>query len=400
MTFGLIRERKNPPDHRAVLSPAACQKVQTRFPQALFLVESSSVRDFSDEEYRDAGIAVGEDMSVCDVLLGVKEVPVDALIPNKKYFFFSHTIKKQPYNRDLLRAILNKNIEFYDHEVITNLSGNRLVAFGRYAGIVGAYNGFRAFGLKTRSYELPKAGSLSDQQALIHELQRLELPPIKVLLTGRGRVGSGAKEMLDGMGMKKVAVQDYLSKDFPYPVYCQIDASFYNRRKDGTRGNKEDFIAHPERYESNFFRFARVTDLYIAGHFYGDGAPYLITREDARHPDFKIKVIADISCDIDGPIAPTIRASTIAEPIFGYDPRTGQETDFLESGAIAVMSVDNLPAELPRDASEGFGAAFVKSVIPAFFNGDKDGILERARMTRKGKLTPRYAYLQDYVDGK
>ena len=400
MTFGLIRERKNPPDHRAVLSPTACQKVQNRFPQAQFLVESSSVRDFSDQEYREAGIPVVEEMSGCDVLLGVKEVPIEALIPNKKYFFFSHTIKKQPYNRDLLRAILNKNIEFYDHEVITNLSGNRLVAFGRYAGIVGAYNGFRAYGLKTRSYELPKAGTLSDQQALIHELQKLKLPPIKVLLTGRGRVGSGAKEMLDGMGMQKVAVQDYLSKDFPYPVYCQIDASFYNKRKDGTRGNKEDFIAHPERYESNFFRFARVTDLYIAGHFYGDGAPYLITREDARHPDFKIQVIADISCDIDGPIAPTIKASTIAEPIFGYDPQKGQETDFLDPDAIAVMAVDNLPAELPRDASEGFGAAFVKSVIPAFFNGDKDGILERARMTRKGKLTPRYAYLQDYVDGK
>jgi len=400
MTFGLIRERKNPPDHRAVLSPTACQKVQNRFPQAHFLVESSTVRDFSDQEYREAGIAVGEDMSGCDVLLGVKEAPIESLIPNKKYFFFSHTIKKQPYNRDLLRAILNKNIEFYDHEVITGISGNRLVAFGRYAGIVGAYNGFRAYGLKTRSFELPKAGMLSDQQALIGELQKLKLPPIKVLLTGRGRVGSGAKEMLDGMGMQKVAVQDYLSKDFPYPVYCQIDASCYNKRKDGSRGNKEDFIAHPERYESNFFRFTKVTDLYIAGHFYGDGAPYLITREDAQHPEFKIQVIADISCDIDGPVAPTIRASTIAAPIFGYDPHTGQETDFLESDAIAVMAVDNLPAELPRDASEGFGAAFVKSVIPAFFNGDKDGILERARMTSGGKLTPRYSYLQDYVDGK
>ncbi|MGB5507562.1 NAD(P)-dependent oxidoreductase [Robiginitalea sp.] len=400
MTFGLIRECKNPPDHRAVLSPAACQIVKKRFPKAHFLVESSSVRDFSDQEYREAGISVVEDMSGCDVLLGVKEVPIESLIPNKKYFFFSHTIKKQPYNRDLLRAILNKNIEFYDHEVITNPSGNRLVAFGRYAGIVGAYNGLRAFGLKTSSYDLPKAGTLSDQEALIDELRKLELPPIKVLLTGRGRVGSGAQEILDGMGMQKVTVQDYLSKQFPHPVYCQIDASFYNKRKDGTRGSKEDFIAHPERYESNFFRFAKVTDLYLAGHFYGDGAPYLITRDDARHPDFKIRVIADISCDIDGPVAPTIRASTIADPIYGYNPHTERETHFLESEAIAVMAVDNLPAELPRDASEGFGAAFVKSVIPAFFNGDKDGILERARMTRQGKLTPRYAYLQDYVDGK
>lgn len=399
MTFGLIRERKNPPDHRAVLSPAACQKVLERFPQARILVESSPVRVFRDEEYFKANIPVVNDMEACEVLLGVKEVPIEALIPGKKYFFFSHTIKKQPYNRELLRAILNKKIELYDHEVLTNPSGKRLVAFGRYAGIVGAYNGIRAYGMKTGIFELPKAEILTDQQALIEELRKLKLPPIKILLTGRGRVGSGAKEILEGMGLQKISVSDYLSKQYSYPVYCQIDASFYNKRKDGFRGNKEEFIAHPERYESNFYRFARVTDLFIAGHFHGEGAPYLITREDAKQPDFKIGVVADISCDINGPVAPTLRASTIAEPLFGYDPVTEMETDFRDPNAITVMAVDNLPAELPRDASEGFGTAFVKFIIPAFFNGDKDGILERARMTKAGRLTPRYEYLQGYVDG-
>ena len=226
------------------------------------------------------------------------------------------------------------------------------------------------------------------------------MPPVKILLTGRGRVGSGAREMLDGMGLRKVAVNDYLESDFDEPVYCQIDASFYNKRKDGIRGSKEDFIAHPERYKSNFFRFARVTDFFIAGHFYGDGAPYLITREEVYHPDFRIRVIADISCDIDGPVAPTLRASTIADPVYGYDPLTQSETDFRNRAAVAVMAVDNLPAELPRDASEGFGLAFSKYVIPAFFDGDSEGILERARMTSNGALTPRYAYLQDYVDGR
>jgi hypothetical protein len=206
--------------------------------------------------------------------------------------------------------------------------------------------------------------------------------------------------MLDGMGLRHVTVADYLQKEFDQPVYCQIDASEYNRRKDGVRGSKADFFANPGEYRSNFFRFARVTDLYIAGHFYGQGSPYLFTREDARHPEFRIRVVADISCDIDGPVACTLRASTIADPVYGYDPQTETETDYRNPGAIAVMAVDNLPAELPRDASEGFGAAFVKHVIPAFFNGDVDGILERARMTRAGRLTPRYAYLQDYVDGK
>ncbi|MBA4746848.1 MAG: alanine dehydrogenase [Muricauda sp.] len=400
MKFGIIRERKNPPDRRVVLSPEACQNVLSTYPEAQILVESSPIRVFSDQEYADKGLNVVKDVGTCEVLLGVKEVPIDALIPHKKYFFFSHTIKKQPYNRELLQAILEKNIELYDHEVITNQKGSRLVAFGRYAGIVGAYNGFRAYGLKYDLFQLPKAESLLDQQALIVELKKIELPSIKILLTGKGRVGNGAKEMLDAMGVKQVAPGEYLSDTFNEPVYCQIDVSHYTKRKDGTKGSKADFFQNPKLYESDFFRFAKVTDFYIAGHFYGDGAPYLYTREDAKHPDFNIKVVADISCDIDGPVASTIRPSTIAEPIYGYDPLSETETDFKNESAIAVMAVDNLPCELPRDASVGFGEAFSKHVIPSFFNNDKDGILDRARMTQNGKLTPRYAYLQDYVDGK
>ena len=400
MKFGIIRERKNPPDRRVVLSPEACRKVVDSFPKAQIIVEPSPIRAYDDESYRQLGIPVENAMENCDVLLGVKEVPIDALIPNKKYFFFSHTIKKQPYNRDLLRAILERDIELYDHEVITNKKEQRLVAFGRYAGIVGAYNGFRAYGLKYDLFQLPKANALPDQQALISELKKLKLPNIKVLLTGRGRVGNGSREMLDGMGMRRVNVSEYLEEEFNEPVYCQIDAGEYNKRKDGVRGNKADFFAHPEEYKSNFFRFTKVTDFYIAGHFYGQGAPYLYTCEDAKHPDFKIKVVADVSCDIDGPIASTIKPSTIADPIYGYDPKSEQETNFKNPDAIAVMAVDNLPCELPRDASEGFGEAFVKNVIPAFFNKDKDGILQRARMTQNGKLTERYSYLQDYVDGK
>lgn len=397
MKFGIIQECKNPPDRRVVLSPQLCQSVLQKHPEAEIIVEPSPIRVFSDDEYRETGIEVAPKMEECDVLLGVKEVPIEALIPNKKYFFFSHTIKKQPYNRDLLRAILKKNIELYDHEVITNHKGQRLVAFGRYAGIVGAYNGVRAYGLKYAMFELPKAEDLKDQKALIAELNKIKLPNIKILLTGKGRVGNGAKEMLDAMKLKRVNVAEYLSEEFNEPVYCQIDASEYNKRKDGVRGNKADFFENPGEYKSNFFRFAKVTDMYIAGHFYGEGAPYLYTREDAKHPDFKIKVVADISCDIDGPVATTIQPSTIADPIYGYHPQSESVVDYLNPEAIAVMAVDNLPAELPRDASDGFGEAFAKHVIPAFFNGDKDGILERARMTSDGKLTERYAYLEDYV---
>ncbi|MFT4831519.1 MAG: saccharopine dehydrogenase (NAD+, L-lysine-forming) [Psychroserpens sp.] len=400
MKFGIIRERKNPPDRRVVLSPEACLKLRSIYPNATIIVEPSPIRIFKDEEYSKIGFEVASKMEECDVLLGVKEVPMEDLIPNKKYFFFSHTIKKQPYNRELLQAILEKNIELYDHEVITNPNGQRLVAFGRYAGIVGAYNGIRAYGLKFDLFNLPKAEDLVDQKALITELQNINLPNIKILLSGRGRVGNGAKEMLDAMGIKKVNVEEYLHDEFQEPVYCQIDASEYNKRKDGVRGNKADFFAHPEEYKSNFIRFTKVTDFYIAGHFYGDGAPYLFTREDAKDPSFKIKVVADVSCDIDGPVATTIKPSTIADPIYGYDAASETEVKFKNETAIAVMAVDNLPCELPRDASVGFGDAFLKNVIPAFFNDDADGVLLRARMTQNGKLTERYSYLQDFVEGK
>ena len=400
MKIGIIKERKTPPDRRVVLTPKECKRIIKKFPQIIIKIESSSDRFFTDEDYTNEGLEVVNSVEDCDVLLGVKEVPVTHLIPNKKYFFFSHTIKKQPYNRNLLKAVLEKKIELFDHEVITNQKGMRLVAFGRYAGIVGAYNAFRTYGLKFNLYHLPKAETLHDQLMLIHELQKIQLPNIKIVLTGKGRVGNGAKEMLKGMGMKQVTVNEFLNKQFSEPVYVQIDVLDYNKRKDGLVKDQTDFFNNPTEYKSNFMRFAEVADLYISGHFYGDGAPYIFTREDAKSKNFNIKVVADISCDIDGPVASTIRSSTIENPIYGYNPVSEKEVNFKNKNAIAVMAVDNLPCELPKDASEGFGESFAKHVIPSFFNNDEDGILARAKMTENGKLTPRFSYLQNYVDGK
>jgi len=400
MKFGIIKERKNPPDRRVVFSPQKLQEFQQQFPEATIVVESSDIRIFSDEAYAKAGFEITEDLSDCDVLIGVKEVPIAALIPNKKYFFFSHTIKKQPYNRDLLKAMLEKNIILYDHEVITDSRGNRLIGFGRYAGLVGAYNGFRALGMKTQSFSLPKAESLADLPALINQLNSIKLPAIKILLTGTGKVARGAKEILDAMNIKAVAISEYLTTSYNEPVYCKIDVLDYNKRTDGQVLTNRDFYNNPSAYVSNFMRFAKVTDYFIAGHFFGEGSPYLFTREDAKSDQFNIHLVADISCDIDGPVASTLRASTIADPIYGYDPETASEVAYTSPGAITVMAVDNLPCELPKDASDGFGDLFLTHVIPAFFNDDKDGILARAAMTKAQELTPRYEYLQGYVNGE
>ncbi|AUC86426.1 alanine dehydrogenase [Polaribacter sp. ALD11] len=400
MKFGIIKERKNPPDRRVVFSPEKLQEFKNQFRKAEVLVESSEIRVFSDDQYKDAGLEITKDMSDCDVLFGVKEVPIEALIKNKKYFFFSHTIKKQPYNRKLLNAVLDKNIELYDHETIIQENGARLIGFGRYAGIVGAYNGFRSIGLKNESFNLPKAETLDSQQELIEELNKIDLPNFKILLTGNGKVAYGAKEMLDAMSIKKVSVEDYLSKNFNEPVYCLIDVLDYNKRNDGKIVDNIDFYNNPEMYTSDFMRFAKVTTFFIAGHFYGNGAPYLFTRDNAKSLDFNIKFVADISCDVDGPVASTLRASTIADPIYGYNPQTESEVSYKDKDVIVVMAVDNLPCELPKDASEGFGEMFLENVIPAFFNNDKDGVLERAKMTENGKLTKRFSYLQDYIEGK
>ena len=167
MKFGIIKERKNPPDRRVVFTPEELVRLQYEHPEAVVKVESSDIRIFSDEQYQSLGVKVDTDVTDCDVLFGVKEVPVEALIPNKKYFFFSHTIKKQPYNRKLLQAILEKNIELYDHETIVDANNRRLIGFGRYAGIVGAYNGFRAFGIKYDLFTLAKAETLSGKDELI-----------------------------------------------------------------------------------------------------------------------------------------------------------------------------------------------------------------------------------------
>ena len=400
MKFGIIKERKNPPDRRVVFSPQEIVNLKMHYPDAQVVVESSDIRIFSDSEYTDLGIDVVTDLSDCDVLFGVKEVPVDYLIPNKKYFFFSHTIKKQSYNRKLLQAIIEKNIDLYDHETIVDANNRRLIGFGRYAGIVGAYNAFRAFGLKYELFTLAKAETLKGRDELIARLKRQILPNIKIIITGHGKVGSGIKEILDSMKIKQVAVADYLTKNYTQPVYCQIDVLDYNKRKDGKVFDNLDFYKNPSDYVSDFERFTKVSDMYISGHFHANGAPDILTREMLNAPNCKIKIVADVSCDVNGPIACTLKASTIADPIFGYLPSQHIEVPYTHPGAIVVMSVDNLPCEIPNDASIGFGEMFMKHVVPAFFDNDKNELLIRAQVTKSGKLTPKFSYLQDYLEGK
>lgn len=399
MKFGIIKERKNPPDKRVVLPPDAIAKFKQQYPNVTVFVESSEIRIFSDDEYKNMGITVTEDVSDCDILFGVKEVPVANLIPNKSYFFFSHTLKKQPYNRDLLRAILEKNITLYDHETIVNEQHRRLIGFGHYAGIVGTYNAIRAFGVKFELYKLPKAETLDGKEGIIKQLKRITLPPIKFVVTGTGKVAGGVKEILDSIKVKEISKENFLSKKYAQAVYTQLDALDYNIRKDEQQLDFNDFNANPDAYTSSFEPYSKVADIYITAHFHAPLAPPILTQEMLQSRDCNIRIVADISCDVNGPIACTLRSSTIAEPLYGYLPSENKEVDVFHPAAVVVMAVDNLPCEVPKDASIGFGEQFLEHVIPAFFNSDKDKVLARAKMTENGKLTSNFSYLKDYIDG-
>ncbi|MGB3181326.1 MAG: NAD(P)-dependent oxidoreductase [Cyclobacteriaceae bacterium] len=401
VTLGILREGKIPVDHRVPFDPAQAAAIQKDYPGVEVLCERSEIRCFEDEEYSNAGIIVSEDINACDILFGVKEVPADLLIDGKTYFFFSHTIKAQPYNRDLLREILRKKITLIDYEVLRDTSGKRLVAFGRYAGIVGAYNGIRTYGQRYGLYDLRRASDCFDLNELKEEYSKIDLPAIRIALTGSGRVAYGAMEVLSEMGISKVTPEEYLSGSFDKPVYTQLRSLDYNRRQDGQSLGSKDFYENPGEYTSDFGKYAGKTDLLLACAYWNPEAPVLFSKEDTRKDDFKIKVIADITCDIEGSIPTTKRPSTIDNPVYDYDPATYSiRPPYSSQEHISVMAVDNLPCELPRDASEDFGHDLSQYILPHLFGGDKDGIIAGATICKDGQLTPEYAYLQDFVNGE
>ncbi|WP_303309948.1 NAD(P)-dependent oxidoreductase [Hymenobacter sp. BT730] len=399
ITIGLICEGKTPPDKRVPLTPKKCMEAASLYPGLRIVVQESAVRCFSDQEYRDVGLEVRRDVADCDILMGVKEVPIAQLIPNKTYLFFSHTVKKQPANRELLRQVLQKNITLIDYELLTNEKEERIVAFGRWAGIVGAYNGLLTYGRKHGLYELKPAYKCVDMEDMQEEFFKVkQLPPIKMVVTGTGRVAQGAVEVLDRMGIRRVSVYDYLYHDFHEPVYTQLRSSDYNRRRDGRVWDTPDFHKHPEQYESTFSNYLPVTDLLIACAYWHPAAPKLFTEEDTRRPDFRINTIADVTCDVNGSVPTTKRSTTIQDPAFDYNPATGElEPPYSRPGNITEMAVDNLPCELPRNASRDFGRQLIDNVFPHLLSDTPDGIIERATIATGGQLTERYQYLSDYV---
>lgn len=399
MKIGIIREGKNPPDKRVPFTPEQLKDIQANYPGRItFQVQSSPLRTYSDQEFLDVGIDVVDDISGCDVLFGVKEVPIEHLIEGKTYFFFSHTLKKQPFNRELLRAVLKKNIRLVDYEALKDDAGNRVVAFGRWAGIVGAYNAFWTYGMKTGLFYLRRANECENLHDLLGELINVQLPPIKIILIGSGRVGNGAIEILKSLSIREVSVYDFLHMYFDEPVYVKLSSGDYNRRKSDGGFDKQEFYTFPERYESHFRKFAEAGELLIYGAYWNPDAPRLFELKDIAEEDFQLSVIADVSCDVGGAVPTTVSSCTISDPVYDIDRQTGEKLPaFGSQSSISVMAIDNLPCELPREASQEFGSQLTKWVIPELLEKNPR-MIERATIARDGDLTIEFIYLTDFVN--
>jgi len=395
--IGIIREGKKPEDLRTPLTPQNCVELIKSFPGTQVVVQPSPFRCFKDDEYTSLGIELNEDLSDCDILLGVKEVPIDQLIPNKTYLFFSHTIKKQSQNRNLLRAILQKNITLVDYETLTWEEGNRIIGFGRFAGIVGTHYAFLMLGKKYGYYSLKKASEVKNYEELLKEYSCLNLPPLRIVLCGDGRVAHGSIELLRKLKIHQVSSQEFLEDDYNKPIFVHLRSEDYYAHKQARPWDKADFYKHPEDYRSIFKPFYQKADIMINAVFWRPGIEPFFTHEEMKGSDFRIRIISDITCDIPGPIPSTIRSTTIDNPFYGYNVYLEKEVQAFLPNIIDVQAVGNLPCELCYDSSINFGEQLLRHVLPCLLEEDKDKIISNATIAEGGKLTPKFEYLSDFI---
>jgi saccharopine dehydrogenase (NAD+, L-lysine-forming) len=394
--IGLLREGKNPPDSRVALTPAQCKWLQKSFEQVQIVVQPSSTRCFSDLEYQRAGVSIQEDLSDCEYIFGIKEVPIDQLIEQKTYLFFSHTKKLQPYNQALFRDVIKKRIRLIDYECLEHEDGQRIIGFGFFAGVVGAHNGMMAYGKRTKSFNLGRVYKQRSFRELIHSYFGLKIPPVKIAVTGSGRVAHGILEVMNLMGIHEVEPSDYLKRQYSYPVYTHLKGAdlFQNKLTGGY--DREEFHAHHERYKTRFKPYAYVTDILMNGIYWEQGMERLFEKEDVSDPRFRIVTIADISDDANGSVPINLGDQSIEDPLYGVDRTTFAKTAPYLPESVDVMAVGNLPNELPRDASRYFGEQLIKYILEDLFKGGSP-LIEKATLTKEGQLSPYYAYMRSYA---
>ncbi|MBN1185819.1 MAG: hypothetical protein JXB49_26295 [Bacteroidales bacterium] len=385
-TIGILKETSQPYDARVALAPEQIIELQQQFPGSKFIVQPSEVRCYANKEYKEKGIEISEDLSKCDLQIGINNIAPEQILSGMTYLFCTPLLKNHRDVNSTLNGFIKQKASCIDLEKLTDELNNRLVTFGRWAGIVGAYNALRAYGLRNELYDLKPPSEYKNKDELFRELKKLVLPPIKILITGGGRVAGGVREVLAQLEIHKVSPSDFVKKEFEDPVFSLLEPVDYVKRIDNMKFELQHFYQFPQEYKSSFQNYLKVTDILITSHYWDPRSPVFMTLDQMKPRSFNISIIADISCDLNGPIPSTMRYSTLEQPFYGFDPAQNKEVDPFEEKAITVMAINNLPTEFPRDASEDFSKKFAKKVLPLFLDKDEFGIIKKGMIVKEGKM--------------
>jgi len=407
-TISIIKEARVD-ENRTPFVPNQIQTLISNFPNLKILVQPSKNRCFKDEDYSRVGAKIEEDISQSDIIFGIKEVEISKLIENKTYLFFSHTskvghhigevIKDKAiiYKKKLLKEVIKKNITLIDYENIRDTSGEgyRYLGFGRFAGIIGAYNTLNLYLKLNNKQQLPRAFEINNYEQVKKLINKQNFNKLKILLTGSGRASKGAIEILKHANIKQVSTNDYLNNKYDEAVFCNISAKKHIERKDGKDSSHQDYILNPHEYNSKVKNYLFDTDIFIACHYWDPKFPKLFSSKQIN--EFKnLKIIGDVTCDINGSVPTTIRSTSIAKPYYSINTDSMKEIELGNKG-IAVMAVDNLPSELPREASEEFGSSIISEILPYLIDKD-DGRINRATTASNGKFCGNFTYLNDFIN--
>lgn len=409
ITIGIRREDKNRWERRVPLTPQAIARLVAAGYSVI--VQPSAVRIFDDEQYRQAGATLSEDLSGCQLVIAVKEIPAELIHGPTAYLFFSHTIKGQTHNMGLLQRILDTGATLLDYEPVVGPDGLRLVHFGRFAGLAGAIDGLWGLGQRigTPLAALGPAWSYADLQAALAAVQeagntiRTEgfgQEPLVIGVVGEGNVGRGAQEVLDALGAVEVEPNALDSATDPHTIYRVTFAEPDTVSAGDATFSVDDYRQNPQRYWSTFATYLPKLTLLINAMYWDERAPRLVSRQDLFAAG-RLQMIADLSCDIDGGVEATVRSTTPDDPVFVYDPATGSAPSGFKGPGVAVLAVDHLPCELPLDASRSFSDALEPWIaqVAAFV---ADGVelppaWQRALIADRGGLTPPHTWLQEYL---
>ena len=401
MKIGIIPENPLFTDKRVPLIPEQARQLQEQYPGLKILVQSSDHRCIPDRAYRSAGIEVKEDISECDIFMSLSPPAPQELIPLKTYIFFSKLIHQKPESHKLLKTALQRKIKLIDYESIINQMGQRIVDFGRFTGIVGAYNSILAYGRRYRLFQLKPALLCSDIQEMRLEYNKVRLPPIKIVVTGLGNVIQGIDEVFQSMGIQPVNATSFLNKTYNKPVYTILRSAHYYKDKTQTDWDARKFYENPEGFEGDFLKYAKVSHIFVRAHYSSARHAPLFQQEDLQNKDFKIRVLCDLACDVSPILPETLKVATLESPLYDYSPQQDSIIEaFSHEQNLTVIAVENLAAELPLDASKSFGKQLVTEVFPALLNSDSDPLIQRSIIVNNGRIMPNFMFLERFSRGK